>query len=109
MILIVIFIISIVGLIFFTHLSRRNDSKNLLHNIKKSCNIDSVRFEKHLLFLKYFIKNNILKFLSKSKKTFYKLIHHKEKGIRVVKKTIRKKLYNQDNKTKVSEFMSKLK
>jgi len=109
MIFIILFAISIVGIIFFVYLSKKNDSKNLLHNIKKSCNIDSVRFEKRLLFLRYFIKKNISLFLEKSKHTFYTLTHHKEKGIHIVKKTIRKKLFNQDDNTAVSEFISKLK
>ena len=109
MLFITLFILSILALVILVTVLKKNESKKLLHYIEKSCNIDSVRFEKRSLYLFYFIRKQVRALLRQSEKLFYKLTHHKEKTLHTIKRSVRKKLFVQGHKQNVSEFISKLK
>lgn len=109
MLFIILLGIALIGILFFHYKTRKNENKKLLHRIKKSCNIDSVRFEKRLLFLSYFIKKSSISILHSGKLILTKIIYHKNKIVDILKKSIRKKLFEKQEKEKVSDFISEMK
>ena len=105
----ILFLVSLIGIIFLYFRTSKKDLKKVLHGIRKSCNIDSIRFEKRFLFFVFFIKKQFLKIFSKIKLIFYNFINHKNIVIHKTKKNIRKKLFVSEQKEKVSEFISEMK
>lgn len=106
---ILVFLIS-TGIFLFLFFIEKNKSKeNTLHYIQKSCNIDSVRFEKQLTLLQHKVKKQISylkKIITKIKQESYFLI---EKLVKKIKLLIRKKLFQSKEKKQTSSFIEEIK
>ena len=105
----IIFLVSLISLTFLYLGNVKKLRKERLHSLRKSCIIDSVRFEKRFLFIVFFIKKQILGILSRIKKIFWGLHKHKEILLKKTKKNIRKKLLIREEEKEVSEFISEMK
>ena len=106
----ILFLISLLGIIILALIYKKNNkSEKLLHSLCKSCNIDSVKFEKRLkLFISY-IKKVIEKTNSFLKKIFRKVSIYKNNFLNYTKQGIRKKLFKKQKVEKVSEYISEIK
>lgn len=109
MIFIILFFIAVLGIIILHYKTRKNTDEKLLHRLKKSCSINSVQFEKEFISFIFFIKKQRYRIFYKMKGIFYRLIGYKENVINKTKKNIRKKLFVETQKEKVSEFISEMK
>ncbi len=101
------FIISISSIFILYFISRKKIK--ILHYIKESCNIDSVRFEKRLKFFILSISRTI-----KSIVEYIILIHeninkYKNRLLNLIKKIIRKKLFVNNKRENISEYISGIK
>ncbi len=98
-----------IGISILLFLEHKKTKKNLLQIIKRSCSIDSVRFEKHLRFtqltsinFKKYVYNLFHSLLKKIMK-YGKLLINK------LKYFIRKKLNSDTHKEKPSSFITQIK
>ncbi len=80
-----------------------------MHHIHKSCNIDSIRFEKRFIFIIFFLKKQIQIIFIHIKRIFLNLIYYKNNIIDKIKKYIRKHLFVSKQKENISEFISEMK
>lgn len=96
-------------MIFLYIKTSKNRKEKVLHSIKKSCTINSIRFEKRFMFLVFFIKKQVSYTFRKIKQIFYTLINYGNILIHKIKKNIRKKLFVAKQKENVSEFISEMK
>ena len=88
---------------------KNNQSEKLLHSICKSCNIDSVKFEKQMKQFASFLSNKRQKVYAYLTKILSQLIRLKNIFIQYLKKSIRKKLFKEQKVEKVSEYISEMK
>lgn len=102
------FLISLLAIIILWFSQEQKKRFQLLHSILKSCNIDSVRFEKKLVLFFFVIKRFKKKLLEKIKKihTFFQSQSNSFLG--KTKKSIRKKLFAPKQKENISEFISEM-
>ena len=105
----ILFLISIVGIIILCFINKKNGTKKLLHYTLKSCNIDSIKFEKRFKLIVLIFNNNSKKTVSYLKRIFQLSINHKNNMINGVKKNIRKRLFSTERDEKVSEYISEIK
>jgi len=105
----IIFLISLTGLLIIFIILKKRTSKELLHYIKKSCNIDSIRFEKKVLFIVFYLKKLTLRIYSKIKRIVLLFFTYVRSLLSKTRAIIRKKLFSQKEHNKISEFISQLK
>ena len=109
MVLFILFIISVLGMGIILVRHRKHGHNNLLHYMKKSCNIDSIAFEKKLEKTSKKARGLI----DVSKKSSQKIAKNVHKStsylVHSSKKKIRKTLFKTKHTGVVSDFISYLK
>ncbi|MGB0925206.1 MAG: hypothetical protein ACPGTS_00680 [Minisyncoccia bacterium] len=108
-IFILLFLISATGFVILFIIERKKTQENMLHYIKKSCNIDSIQFENNIILVKNTIKNIVFKIRMRIKKTLLILRHYFVKIVTSIKMFIRKKLVVTQQQEQVSDFISEMK
>lgn len=109
MFFIILFIISLVAIFILYYGQEKGNRKKLLHSISKSCNIDSVKFEKKVYFVYFSLRKLTRKILSTSKRYFRKFSKFGKNILTSIKKKVRKKLFSEGQIDYPSNHISHIK
>ncbi len=103
-----LFVISLVVIIILHYKIQKEKTKKLLHDFKKSCNINSVQFEKRLQIYFCFFQRILKSILEKKDRVLNSIKKYQEKIIYSIKKKLRNKLFEQGQEETVSYHLSSI-